>query len=353
MIYALLLAGGYGIRLWPMSRLKRPKQFLRLDDKESLLQRTVHRLSAFIPKERIYVVTLASQRRQMQRELPFLKPSQFIGEPFGKNTAAAIALGSSHILRKNPKAVISVFPCDHWIEKEAAFHRCLRQAVRRAAEGKSLVIFGVKPDRPETDYGYLEVDLKKGKRGLYPVRRFIEKPDLSKAKRLMASRAVFWNSGMVVFKASFLAELLKAKLPALAKLFSVDPETPSAKRSFNTLYAELPSVSFDIGILERFSKIECVRASFAWEDVGSWSSVVRHGRKDRDGNILWGKTFSVSARKNFIASDNKHLIGVFGISDLMVVHTKDATFICPKDRLGHLKEFVSALKQKKDLGAYL
>ena len=342
MTYALLLAGGVGERFWPKSRLKEPKQFLRLEGKKSLIQLMAERLGGLIPRNRFYVVSLASQRRRIHRELPFLKLSQVIGEPLGKNTASAIALGTASILRKDPEAIVCVFPCDQWIADRRAFHRCLRQAIRRAKKGTSIVLLGVKPTRPEIGYGYIEAPRK----GF--VRKFIEKPPLARAKRLIRSKKILWNSGMFVFKASFLKEALKKTSPRLLTLFA-----SLTDRSVRRFYETIPFVSFDKGILERFSNIECIGTRFGWDDVGSWLSVARRVRPDHRGNRTLGAAVAVDAGHNLVISNPKHLVGLFGVSNLAVVYTEEATLICPKERLGRLKVFVEKLKRDRKFRSYL
>ena len=342
MTYALLLAGGHGERFWPRSRLKEPKQFLRLEGKKSLIQLTAERLGGAIPRNRVYVVSLASQRRRIRQELPFLKASQIIGEPTGKNTAAAITLGTARILKTDPSATICVFPCDQWIRDRRAFHGCLRQAIRRAEEGRSIVLFGVRPTRPEIGYGYIEV----GPDG--SARRFIEKPTFARAKRLLRSKGIFWNSGMFVFRGSFLMRALKKTYPRLLKLFS--SLTDGSLRRF---YATLPSVSFDAGVLERLSRIECIRVGFGWDDVGSWLTLARRLVPDQEGNQKVGIAFAVDATRNLIVSDHKHLVGLFGVSDLAVIRTEEATLVCPKSNLNQLKVFLEQLKRSRKFRPYL
>jgi len=342
MRYGLLLAGGHGERFWPKSRLREPKQFLRLEGNKSLLQVTAERLSGWIPRKNLYVVALASQAGRIRKEMRYLKASQVIGEPVGKNTAAAVALGCSRILRKDPEAVIAVFPCDQWIGDRRSFLGCLKEALRRAGKGRSIVIFGVKPTRPDTGYGYI----KTGRRGA--VRRFIEKPNLAKAKRLLASRSVLWNSGMFVFKGSLLLEALRAVQPRLLRAFFTEP-----KGSLKRRYASLPAVSFDTAVLERFPKIECITARFPWEDVGSWLSVARRTAPDRLGNRVIGEAFAVDSKENLVVSEERHLVGLFGLSDVAVIHTTEATLVCPKERLGRLREFLNRLKRERGLRSYL
>lgn len=353
MTYALLLAGGYGIRLWPMSRLKRPKQFLRLDGKKNMVQVTVDRVGRIISKKNIYVVTLASQRRRFRKELPSLNPSQLIGEPTGKNTAAAIALGTAKILRlrRDPEATICVFPCDHWIGGESSFQQSLKKAITRAKTGKSIILFGIKPSRPETGYGYLE--FASGRDGVYPVRRFIEKPSPTRANSLLRSKKILWNSGIFIFKASFLLNLFQKTLPKTAKIFSIVSKSPNNQKALSSLYRMLPPISFDVGLLERSKDIECIKAPFGWEDVGFWLNLYRRISPDPCENRSWGSVFPLESFRNLIISDRKHLVGTFGISNLAIIHTPEITFICTRKRLGQLRGFLEKLKKVRRFRSYL
>lgn len=360
--YAVILAGGYGTRFWPLSRRARPKQFLPLappsaglTGRESLLQQTYRRLLRLFPPERIYVVGNAEHRALLRRQLPRLPAGRLLLEPVGRNTAAAVALAAVHIRRalsaRAGDAVLGVFPADHAIGNEARFRRIVRAALSAATAEEGMVVLGIPPAQPHTGYGYIERgrSLKRlqGQR-LYAVKRFTEKPDRRTAARYLRSGRYFWNSGMFFWRLSTFDDLLRRHLPrtymTLAKL---TPRT--SRRRLGQLYRRLENISVDYALAEPAAArghVRMIPADMGWSDLGSWSTVyewwARHGRD----NVVRKPHFLLDAAGNWLSSPGKFLAAI-GVEDLVVVDTPDALLLCPRARAQEVGKVVDSLKKTK------
>lgn len=357
--YAIILAGGYGTRFWPLSRRAHPKQFLNLAGKESLLQQTYRRIARAFPAERIYVVGSAEHRRLLQRQLPRLKRNRLLLEPVGRNTAAAIALAAEHIRaalpKSQPEAVLAVFPADHAIRDEAGFRRTVRVALRAAAEEDAMIVLGIRPAFPNTGYGYIErgPQLRRlDTAGLFRVRRFTEKPDLRTATRYQRSRRFYWNPGMFFWRLSTFDRLLNSYLPrtrnTMRKLAPATKRRGHASR-LARVYPRLQNISIDYAVAEPAAaagRARLITASFDWTDLGSWSAVYDWRARRKGENITAGDYFVLDAGGNWLACPKK-FIAAFGVDDLIVVETPDALLICPRQRAQEVGKVVDYLKMKK------
>ncbi len=346
---AVILAGGSGTRLWPLSRQSRPKQFLSLDGTPTLLEATVARLEPLISAAEAMVVTSASTAGG--EALVHLSPYKTVLEPVARNTAPAIAVAAHYLLSAGADPVMAVLPSDHVIRKVDSFQACLKLALAGAADGK-LVTFGIAPDRPETGFGYIKAGAAGGD-GLCTVHAFKEKPDAETARKFLAEGGYYWNSGMFVWRASAILQAVRQNLPALAAVLDAMSADMKAGQSFDAAlkahFAEAPSISIDHGVLEKAAEkagnLYLVPADIGWSDVGSWDAVYEISDKDADGNALRGDVLAVDCRNSFIRSD-KRLVAAVGLEDISVVETADAILVSKHGQSQKVKNIVEALQQR-------
>ncbi len=353
-LYAVILAGGSGTRFWPLSRSLYPKQLLRIIGEETLIQQTVRRVLRCVPPTRVLISTTPLQADSIRYQLGEWKDElrdNFIIEPEGRNTAPAIALVATELLRRDPEAIMLVLPADHVIKGARRFQAAVALAVELARQDR-LVTFGVPPIRPETGYGYIRPDVrvKLGTRhGLagYPVARFVEKPDAATAGKYLRAGNYYWNSGIFVWRAATILEELERHQPVLARGMRKigDLAGTAAAGSLARLYRRLPSVSIDNGVMERSSHAAMVSVDFLWSDVGNWSSLEEVASRNRAGNVISGKVVDVDSHDSIIYADRR-LVATIGLSDMVVVDTQDATLVCPKARAQDVKKVVEILKQQ-------
>jgi len=357
--YAIILAGGYGTRFWPLSRRARPKQFLALappsaglTGRESLLQQTYRRLLRLFPPEHIYVVGNAEHAGLLRSQLRRLPVGRLLLEPVGRNTAAAIALAAVHIRRALParasEAVLGVFPADHAISNEARFRRVVTAALSAATAEEVMVVLGIPPTHAHTGYGYIERGrLQTRLRGerLFSLRRFTEKPDRRTAARYLRTGRYFWNSGMFFWRLSTLDGLLQRHLPhTRATLAKLTPHTSC--RRLGQLYRRLENISVDYALAEPAAARGCGRlipAEMGWSDLGSWSAVYEWWARRGGDNVVRGPHFLLDAAGNWLSSPRKFLAAI-GVEDLVVVDTPDALLLCPRARAQDVGKVVDYLK---------
>ncbi|MDT3779571.1 mannose-1-phosphate guanylyltransferase/mannose-6-phosphate isomerase [Nitrospira sp. MA-1] len=354
-VYGVILAGGSGTRFWPLSRERFPKQFLRILGEGTLLQQTFERLLQKIPANRMAIVTNAVQAESIKLQLNQWKDDiaeNVILEPEGRNTAPAIALAALQLIHQDPEAVMVVVPADHVVKASKKFMQAVQFASELAVEGH-LVTFGIQPTRPETGYGYIQ-PLKRRKVGTkgdfigYSVGRFVEKPNLTTARRYLQSGNYFWNSGIFVWKASQILSEIAIHQPALSKLLSGikrrmgSEEFPSYLRK---VYAKVESLSIDNAVMEHSSRSVVVPIDFGWSDVGSWSSLEEVVPLDKDGNVRNGNIVDLGSRNSVLFADRR-VVATIGLNNMVVVDTPDATLVCPKERTQDVKAVVNLLKRQ-------
>ena len=352
MITGVIMAGGKGERFWPKSRIKMPKQFLKLYGDKTMIQQTVDRLKRLMPIENIFVVTNIDYAGLISDQIPELPTENILIEPMGKNTAACIGLAALHTERLDRDSIMVVVPSDHVIKDEETYLGVLKTAIEKAKSGNNLVTIGIKPQHPETGYGY--INFKKitneiiNNNPVHKVERFVEKPDYDTAVKYVESGDYLWNSGMFIWKTSTILNAIKEYMPQLYSALNVIKENFDSDEIEKILYEEyskLESISIDYGIMEKAKNVYVVPGDFGWDDVGSWTSIERLYEKDENGNVIKGNVVSVDTKKCIITGSDK-LIATLGIEDVIIVDTEDALLICSKDKAQNVKEILKELKEK-------
>jgi len=358
--YSVIIAGGKGTRFWPLSRAQRPKQLLKLLSRKSLLAETADRVLGLGGRNQTLVVTVAEQVDALRRELPALPRGNFIAEPQGKNTAPCIGLAALEIVRRDPAGVMIVLPADHWVANVKAFQRTIKDAVELALRQNRLITLGIHPDYPETGYGYI----MKGKAmsgpkaaTTYQVKRFTEKPSEAVARKLIRQGSL-WNSGIFIWKAATLLQLLQryqpkigARLTAIAQASngkSLANPHPRLRAVIAREYKKMPSLSIDYAVLEKAGadgQVLTVEADFGWSDVGSWAAVHRMMDKDAHGNAGNGRWLQLGA-KNCLIHSPERLVVLLGIDNAVIVDTPDALLVGDLNRSQEVRELVDELKRQ-------
>lgn len=347
-IVAVIMAGGKGERFWPKSRSNRPKQFLSLTaDGETMIQKTVSRLSPLVAAEDIFIVTNRKYAQLVEQQLPGISKENVIFEPVSRNTAPCIALAAGIIRKKyDGDAVMLVLPSDHFIKFDALYLDTLKSAVRKAEQGDNLVTIGISPTYPETGYGYINFSTELSGDGAYKVVRFVEKPGIDAAKQYVNSGEYLWNSGMFVWKASSILKNIGKFLPDVyskAEQISGTYGTDRFVEELNAVFPTMQSESIDFGVMERAEDIYTIPGSFGWDDVGNWLVLERINPTNDYGNIVSGDVITIDT-KNSIISGGKKLIAAVGVENLVVVDTEDALLICTKSSTQDVKKVTETLK---------
>lgn len=348
--YALILAGGSGTRLWPMSRENLPKQLLPFIAGKSLLQLAYERLEGLVPPAHRYLGAGEKHRKAILAALPGLAPEQFLGEPMGRDTLNAIGLGTAILAARDPEAVIGVFTADQLIEPVAEFQRIVDQGYSVAEQSpKTLVTFGIAPTEPATGFGYLELGEPLAEHARI-VRRFTEKPPRETAEQYVQAGPgrYLWNSGMFVWRAATLLQCIRRFRPNVFEgLQAIAHAWDSPRRSqvLSAVFPQLEKISVDFAVMEPASRDEefrvaAVPMSLQWRDVGSWPSYAETCPCDPDGNALAAGQHLLLETKDclVVSSDPKHLVAAIGCEDLIIIHTPDATLVCRKDQAEKIKE---------------
>ncbi len=348
--YGFIMAGGSGERFWPLSRTLRPKQCLSILGSGTMLQQSYRRLRAMLPAKRIFILTRKGIEKMVAQQLPELPKKNIVAEPTGRDTAACIVLGACLLQREDPNAVMMIVPADQAVQNPQEFIKALKSAAPVAQAQDVLITVGVTPTEPATGYGYLQVGERFGNGApaqLYRAQRYHEKPDRSTAEAFLQSGKYVWNSGMFIWKAKTILNEMQKYLPAHANMAQKLMRAKNAREFASIaerLYAKLPKISVDYGVLEKSAKVLVMRSSLRWDDLGSWTALTRYLDADADGNSILGNAVIVDGRGNLVRSDSEHLVGVVGTQDLVIVHTRDATLVCPKNKVSELKKLVGALR---------
>jgi mannose-1-phosphate guanylyltransferase len=348
--YAVVMAGGAGTRLWPAARRDRPKQLQKLIFEKPLIAETVARLTSIYPPERIFVVTAERYGDAIREVVPDLPKENVISEPFGRNTAAAIALAAFRIHRDDPDSTFAVFPADHVILKPEALYKALHFAHDLALEHR-VVDIGVPPSHPETGYGYIELggDLEqRDGLGAREVRRFVEKPNLEQAQEYVRAGNYIWNSGMFVWRSGEYLEVLKQELPATYEQLRPAFDSGGVDE-LNEAYERIRDISVDYAIMEKVSDVVALPVDFGWRDVGDWAALYDMMEHDENGNAVEGSYVALDTQRSLLLS-SKRLIATIGVQDLVVIDTDDVVLVVPRERAQEVKKLLDVLKERGDEG---
>lgn len=348
--YAIILAGGAGTRLWPLSRKYKPKQLLPLFEGRSLLAHAIDRLDGLFAPERIRIVTTADLAEPILREITSIKQDQIIAEPALRDTANAIGLAANLIASESPDAIMCVFTADQLITPRDRFQEAIRTGINAAeSNADALITFGIPPATAHTGYGYLELGENIDDR-IRRVRAFREKPDASTAAAYVTSGNHLWNSGMFAWRVRTILDALSQHLSenqdVLASIAAdwIDGSEPDQLKS---RYEELQRISIDYAVLEKAEQVLVVPMACDWLDVGSWEAIAALHATDAAGNVSIGATLlAVDSNRNTLASEHDHLIVTIGVDDLIVVHTDDATLVCRKDEAQRVRDIVEKCRDE-------
>lgn len=346
--YILIMAGGIGSRFWPHSRRKCPKQFLDiLGTGRSLLQMTFDRFREFADVDQFVIITYKKYLHLVKEQLPELRDSQILVEPLRKNTATCIAYATYRIQALDPNATLIVTPADHLILQEKKFAKTLEQAVEAAQEDGRLITLGVKPNRPETGYGYIQF-LETRQKEAFKVKTFTEKPNAKLAATFIESGDFVWNSGIFVWKAMSLIEAIEEFMPDLAEVFDEGRAvygTPEENKFVEKAYPQAKSISIDYGIMEKSNKVYVILGDFGWSDLGSWNSLHDHQSKDENNNVVEANAMLYDTSNSFIKVSKDKLVVVQGLENYLVNETDNVLLICKLDAEKKFREFVSNAKK--------
>ncbi len=348
MLFPLILSGGSGTRLWPVSRRNMPKQFLALAGKNTLFQQAIER-TRHLPDLASTIVVASDDHRFLAAEQLLeagVDNATIILEPLARNTAPAIALGALQALQHDAEAVLLVLPAEHLIGDTAAFIDAVKQAMLLGSQGW-LVTFGIRPDRPETGFGYIRRADAIGNGG-YRVDRFVEKPDAAIAAGYLTDGSYDWNSGMFLFKAARYLEELALHAPTMLAGVREAHAKATVDLDFVRVdpaaFAQVPDDSIDYAVMEKTQRAAVIPVSCAWSDIGSWSALWLTGEQDAQGNVREGDTMAIDTRHSLLRSHDRHLIATVGVDNLIVVSTPDATLVAHRDAAQDVKKIVEQLK---------
>jgi mannose-1-phosphate guanylyltransferase len=354
--YAVIMAGGGGTRLWPVSRKDRPKQLLPLIGEETLFQSTVERLENLFPPERILVVTVDDQAREMLQQAPSIPHENYILEPAPRGTASVVGLAAAILQKRDPDASMAILPSDHFIRNQDLFHYLLRAAFE-VAENGYLVTLGITPTHPSTAYGYIQQGqpLSGGyKYPAYEVKSFVEKPDEEVAQKLLRSGNHSWNSGMFIWRADVILKEINKQMPALNEALKEISDawgTPTQNKVLKDCWHDLKIKTVDYGIMEKAEHVAVLPAGgLGWSDVGSWQSLFEVLLPDMNGNIATNNNSHLAHQTNntlVYGSSNERLIVTIGVDNMIIVDTDDILLVCKSDQSQSVRDIVEHLKKHR------
>jgi mannose-1-phosphate guanylyltransferase len=351
-LYAVVMAGGGGTRLWPMSRKQHPKQTLTLTGSRTLFQVAVDRLLPLITLENIFVVTTAEQVDSLSAQYPQIPQSNFIVEPLGRGTASCIGLSALILEHLDPQATMIVVTADHYIADMDTFRESLRSA-RQIAEEGYLVTMGIEPTSPSTGYGYIEQGELLGEIDgfeYFEVVKFTEKPDLQTARTFLDAGNYAWNSGMFIWRVDRILDEIRQQMPELDGVLKVLGEVEGPEdfeRALEQRWPSLPKETIDYGVMENADRVAVIPNDIGWSDIGTWASVKDLYSEDEDGNVMIGDVIDVDSENTMVLADGERLIATIGLEDVIVVDTPDALLITRGNQSQRVKEIVRQLKDRE------
>jgi len=346
--FCVIMAGGRGTRFWPLSRTALPKQLLPLAGDSSLLRWTFERVEPLVGAERVLVITSGELAPACRAELPELAPDHVVAEPLPRNTAPCAVLGLGIARRLAPETPVALLPSDHYIPDAAVFREQLAEAFGHAAKAGGVVTFGVPPTRPETGYGYLEVDEAGGDGALVAGRAFVEKPDRAHAEMYLRGGRHFWNSGIFVWNPADFASAAERHVPDIAGRLKDAVSafgTPDFAGALDEAYRDCPADSVDYAVMEKLRTFNVLKARFAWSDLGSWDAWSELAPDLGRGNRGHADLLALGARGNTVHAPDK-LVTLIGVEDLVVVDTGDALLVCARDQVQRLREAIAELERR-------
>jgi mannose-1-phosphate guanylyltransferase len=355
-VTAVVLAGGLGVRLWPRSTEKQPKQFIHVMGEGTLIQNTVMRLLPFLSMDQIHIATTRELAPHVADQLPSIRSSNVIQEPFGRNTGPSIALAALTLKHKVGSDNVVIFlPSDHVIQNVREFQVTLDLACTAAEASDSIVTIGVMPTRSETGYGYIQVvdtvplenPLLHDK--IHKVKTFAEKPDLATAQRFIDAGDFVWNSGIFVAKVSTILHAIERHLPDHAPLFNLLEKHVGHEDyplMVENIFRQMRSVSFDIGVMEKANNVIMVDGAFGWSDVGTWDELYRLSMKDGKNNVIEGNVVTLNTTSCMVSGTSGRLIGIVGTENLIVIDTDQALMICERGRTEQVRDLVELLRRR-------
>jgi mannose-1-phosphate guanylyltransferase len=348
--YFVIMAGGRGERFWPLSTDLVPKPFISLTGKKTLIELTVERAQGIIPIDNVFIVLGREHLPAARACLPGLPQGNFIVEPVGRDTAPCIALAAATVHSKDPDAVMVVLPSDHVVPDKNVFTALIRKAIKTARDRDNLISIGITPDRPETGYGYIKrgapVTLPRGPE-CFEVERYIEKPKIAKARRFIREGGYYWNAGIFVWRASVFLTALKLHMPEMhAGIMEFQKAAGSRRfKEADAIFAGLEKVSIDYGLMEKARNVLVIPATFAWDDVGTWTALHRVLPADNDGNIVMGNAVVIDSSNCVVLSGDTPL-AVLGMSDSIVVASDNGILVCDTSRVQDVRRVTRAIQEK-------
>lgn len=365
---AIIMAGGSGERFWPLSRAKRPKQLLNLNSQtQTIIEESIERISPLIPSDDIYIITSSLLLEPIRNALPNIPASNIIAEPAKRNTAPCLALATAFVKQKynsigyaDDKISIAILTADQRINPAELFVKTVDNALNYVENNDVLATIGIIPSRPETGYGYIQIENgfeRNDKPQVQQVIKFLEKPDIEKAKQFVEAGNYLWNSGMFFWRLDYFIDELSKNLPevggkieVLSKLYKdkTSLELPDFLHSTKDLYESFPSISIDYALMEKAKNVVVAKALFEWDDIGSFDSLDRVHSKDENGNISIGLNSLIETNNSIIfnSSKEKMIVATLGLEEMVVIVTDDAVMVCPKDKVQEIKKNVEDIRKK-------
>lgn len=348
-VYAVILAGGRGERFWPLSVKSRPKQFISIFGGKPLISHAVDRLEGVVPAERVLIITssdLIETTRSVANQLP---PENVIGEPIGRDTAAAVALACGLVKQRDPKGIVAILTADQLMRDEVEFRQVLADAYWVASQEDAIVTMGITPTYPATGFGYIEtgdaLEVKTAT-GFTVAKRFVEKPSADKAVAYLETGRFLWNAGMFIWRIDVMEAAFKLGAPDIYPMIDAVALTPDVDAWMAEHYPTIRRISVDFAVMEQAPRIVVAQGDFGWDDVGTWPSIESHLPSDEQDNVIIGLCKAVASRSNIVITEGvDRFTALFGVDDLVVVQTPTTTMICPKARAQELKTLVSQVAE--------
>ncbi|MCK4856928.1 MAG: mannose-1-phosphate guanylyltransferase [candidate division Zixibacteria bacterium] len=359
MIHTVIIAGGKGERFWPFSTQENPKQLLRIISKKSMLQETIERVADFVPYDRTVIVTGENLKEKILEQFDFFNAGNILGEPCGKNTCMAIGFAAAHLHQQDPEAIMVVLSADHYIKPKEKLLEVLRIGSDIAAREDVLITIGIKPTRPETGYGYIELGElfdTKGDISTFRVAQFKEKPDQRLAQAYYIDRSHLWNSGMFIWSTRAILKSLsccKPEIHAALMEYSSQIGTPQEMEARAKLFDKCENISIDVAVLEQADNVLVIKAKLIWDDIGSWRTLERINPRDQNNNVIIGKVLLHDSFEVTAVNSSDSLVTTLGVSDLVIVKTDAAVLVAHKTRVNELRSLLERIREDKDLEKFL